>query len=415
MLETSNRTANGRVKVLLLGPDTELVGGIATFLRGLIPTLRRLESLDVTYMSTSHPKRRVPEFSRMMSYIVFQIALASRLFRTSRKFDVLNVHVASGWGFTPALVASVIGKIEAVPTVISMHSGGVTRFPLKVQRLLERIVVPLSSRYAVVSSRMKEDLANRFPNAETKMTVVPPGVDIRAIPHISKEAARERLGLPCGRPILISVGRLEENKNPAFVLEAFREFLRIHPDALLIMLGTGSLEAKLRKSVGEKGLETSVIMPGGRPYDEVPIWIRASDIVLISSRYEGFTRVLLESLALGTPIVSTPVGGTDEVLQHPSLRDRIIIDKATNPTTFAMAAAWLLKMSKDGAIVDLSSFSIISCAEKYASLFESLERRGYRKASFSNANRTAQDGGRGFDEFVVENPQAENVDASTEQ
>lgn len=103
-------------------------------------------------------------------------------------------------------------------------------------------------------------------------------------------------------PVVLAVGRLAAVKDYPTLLRAFREAQQDRPMRLLI-LGEGGQRAKLEHLVSRLGIESCVAMPGfcDNPY---PL-IAASDAVVLSSRREGMPTVLVEAMALGTPVVST--------------------------------------------------------------------------------------------------------------
>lgn len=107
--------------------------------------------------------------------------------------------------------------------------------------------------------------------------------------------------------VLLWVGRFEPEKRPARALEALAE--AAPPSACLIFLGSGSLEADLRAYARELGISDRVFFEG--VHDPAPYYALA-DLVLITSAYEGYGRVIIEALASGTPVLSTDVGVADE-------------------------------------------------------------------------------------------------------
>lgn len=106
-------------------------------------------------------------------------------------------------------------------------------------------------------------------------------------------------------------GRLDENKNPLFLIEVANILKSKNLDFELWILGQGALQEQINKKVIEYDLESIVKLYG---YQKNPYpYIAASDIVLISSYSEGFPTILAEGMALGKPFVSTNVGGVYEL------------------------------------------------------------------------------------------------------
>jgi len=110
-----------------------------------------------------------------------------------------------------------------------------------------------------------------------------------------------------GKPALLAVGRLSRQKGFDLLLPAFAQLLATAPDAHLTIAGTGSDESALRALSRTLGIADRVTFRGfvENPY---PL-MRAADLYVLSSRYEGFPNVALEALACGTPVIATACPG----------------------------------------------------------------------------------------------------------
>ncbi|MGL1834070.1 glycosyltransferase [Rhodocyclaceae bacterium SMB388] len=128
-----------------------------------------------------------------------------------------------------------------------------------------------------------------------------------------RDAARDTLGLPREAFVVANVGRLHPDKDQATLIRAFahaRE--RLPAGALLAIIGSGRLEAKLEALAQELGLGESVRLLGQVP--EVWRHFRAFDVFALSSDHEPFGMVLLEAMVAGVPVIATDCGGAPEVL-----------------------------------------------------------------------------------------------------
>jgi glycosyltransferase involved in cell wall biosynthesis len=116
---------------------------------------------------------------------------------------------------------------------------------------------------------------------------------------------------PFAPPVVLSVGRLEPQKDVATLVRAFAIVRRRRP-ARLAILGQGSQLASLESLATELGLRGDVILPGfvGNPY----AWMQRASVLALSSLWEGSPNVLVEAMLLGVPIVSTECPGTRELL-----------------------------------------------------------------------------------------------------
>ena len=117
---------------------------------------------------------------------------------------------------------------------------------------------------------------------------------------------RVRLDLPPG-PLAVCVGRLSRQKGQDVLVEAWAEVRRRVPEARLVLVGDGPERESL-----EQRASPGVIFAGRQP--DVPSWLRAADVVVLPSRYEGMSLSLLEAMATGRSVVASDVEGMGEAL-----------------------------------------------------------------------------------------------------
>ena len=208
------------------------------------------------------------------------------------------------------LVALWARRIAAVPTrvvisirnTLSVDLGTSPMLRARAMLPLMRLFYPKADAIVTVSDGVAADLAQvtRLP-AQRIRTIYNPVVTSELW-----EAANQPLSHPWfgeGQPpVLLAGGRLEEQKDFETLLQAFA-LVRARRGARLVILGDGGRRADLESTVERLGLQDSVALPGfiDKPF---PYMARAAVFVL-SSKYEGLPAVLVEALALGTPVVST--------------------------------------------------------------------------------------------------------------
>ena len=105
----------------------------------------------------------------------------------------------------------------------------------------------------------------------------------------------------------VAVGRLSEEKNYALLLRAFAEVKKQRPNSCLTLVGDGALAGLLRELADKLGVGDCVRLAGFAP-DPFVFYVHA-DVLVLTSKWEGFPNVLLEAIAVGTPVVATPCGG----------------------------------------------------------------------------------------------------------
>jgi glycosyltransferase involved in cell wall biosynthesis len=183
------------------------------------------------------------------------------------------------------------------------------------KRLVERAVYRRGGLFIVLSQAFAEVLHVAYGVPRERIRVIPGGVDVKRFDIAeTRIEARERLGWPTDRPILLAVRRLVRRMGLEYLIEAMTDVVRPHPDALLMIAGRGPLRDELLAQIEARGLERNVRLLGFVSDEDLPRAYRAADLSVVSTQaLEGFGLIAVESLAAGTPAIVTPVGGLPEV------------------------------------------------------------------------------------------------------
>jgi len=161
---------------------------------------------------------------------------------------------------------------------------------------------------------MQESLA-RY-GVTTPMAVIPTGLALEAFTRPRDPGDfRARYDLPDNARLLLYVGRAAAEKNIGFLIEMLPRVLAEYPDTRLVITGEGPAQEALARQAREQGMSGAVLFLGYLDRDgPLQAAYRAADVFVFASRTETQGLVLLEALALGTPVVSTAVMGTRDVL-----------------------------------------------------------------------------------------------------
>ena len=114
---------------------------------------------------------------------------------------------------------------------------------------------------------------------------------------------------------LITVGRLAPWKNIDIIIEALSDYKKANQNFIFYIVGSGPEEIKLKKLVNDLDLENFVTFTGQLQKDDLNYYLQKSDIYIQASSYEGLPHVILEAMSHNLSIISTPIGGTNEVIQ----------------------------------------------------------------------------------------------------
>jgi glycosyltransferase involved in cell wall biosynthesis len=171
-----------------------------------------------------------------------------------------------------------------------------------------------ATRHIVTTGeRLREQLIrdNRF-RAETIISV-PTGIDLTRFAPADRAGAKARLGLDPAHACIGIVATLRSWKGHRYLVEAFAGLER--ENARLLLIGDGPGRDNLKQQVARLGLEARVLMPGDQR--DVAPWLQALDVFALPSyANEGVPQALMQAMAAGVPVVSTPVGSIDELVRH---------------------------------------------------------------------------------------------------
>jgi glycosyltransferase involved in cell wall biosynthesis len=232
-----------------------------------------------------------------------------RLVRLVREWrpDVVHSHMVHA-----NLMARMLRIFAPVPVLVStihnIHEGG---------RLLMagyRLTNHLADHMTIVSQAAADRFINDRIVPKRLLTVIPNGVEIERfqnVPSAVRESLRRSLGLT-QHFVWLAVGRFEIAKDYPTMLHAFAAVRQRHAEAVLLLVGGGSLQAETEAFAESLGLSGAVRFLGIRP--DVPELMTAADAYVMSSAWEGMPIVLLEAAAAGLPVVATRVGGNHEVV-----------------------------------------------------------------------------------------------------
>lgn len=208
----------------------------------------------------------------------------------------------------------------------------------------------LTDRLADLSTHVSRNAVEAFERAGAvprgRMLPVLNGIDLRAFasePEL-RAHSRHRVGVASGVRLLLSVGRLAREKNHAGLLRAFAQLAGSCPDVRLWIAGDGPLRDVLLQQCAALGLDGRVVFLGER--HDVPDLMRAADVFVLPSRFEGFGLVVAEAMASGTPVVATDSGGVAEVLGGTG-----ILVPAGDDAALARGLAQALAMDADSMAV----------------------------------------------------------------
>jgi len=297
-------------------------------------------------LTVKHPRYlHVPRVGRIAGGVLYAASLAPEIRRRRGRHDV----VLGSWAFPDGVAAVALARLLGVPAVVKVHGSDMNvaaRMPSVAPNL--RWALPRARRVVAVSRALAEVVASFGVPAE-RIDVIPNGVDTSLFRPRDRGMARAELGHGDGRWLLY-VGRLEEGKGVLDLLDAFKLLARRRGDVRLAIVGDGTLRVACERA-SNGPLAGRILVAGPQPFERVPLWMAACDVVVLPSWAEGTPNVVLEALASGRRVVATAVGGTPDVVTAPALGELV---PARAPGLLAEALGRAVDGSYDPAQVALA-------------------------------------------------------------
>lgn len=234
---------------------------------------------------------------------------AWRLRRRVRQFkpDVVHSHMVHANIFA-RLVRLIVPMPRLICTAHNVFEGG---------RSVD-IAYRLTDALATLSTNVSQEAVEAFEAKGAvppgRMVAVLNGIDVSVFgaTPAQRAQARSRLYPRPNRQLLLAVGRLVPEKNHAALLRVFARLAEQRPELDLWIAGDGPLRAALAQDINDLGLQGRAQLLGIR--FDIPDLMRAADIVVLPSLFEGFGLVVAEAMASGAVVVATNAGGVAEVM-----------------------------------------------------------------------------------------------------
>jgi glycosyltransferase involved in cell wall biosynthesis len=348
--------------------------GVATYTANLLEQLERLEYdeiLPMAHTSISQNGGRHDHALRLNKTLWMQTLLPLQLSRIAADVCHFTNSVGSWW--TPC------------PSVVTIHDTTLWMFPQFHPRrrlLAMRPFIPLGAARAkaiiAVSAATKRDVVRTLKVPERKVHVVyeAPAPQFRPLPRgEALEAVRRKYGLPPA--FVLYVGTIEPRKNLSRLLQAF-ELLRRDGfgSHVLVLVGSrGWQDAAVLRGVERMGLCGAVRLLGRAPAEDLVALYNLADVLAFPSLYEGFGLPVIEAMACGTPVVTSPNGSLAEIVGDAA--------ELVDPTQLESIAGGLRRVLSDAdrraalrtaGLAQAARFSWEAAAAQTRQIYESVAR-----------------------------------------
>lgn len=298
------------------------VGGAERQLQQLA---RRLQQQGVEVTILTRRFGHLPAFEYVDQVPVYRLpapgpkplAALTYLLASLRLIGKLRPHIVHAHEMlSPATVALLARWLYGSRVIVKVLCGGetgdvykITHRPLSALRI--RYLRQNVDAFIAISQEIDEEL-DQIQIPKTKRYAIPNGVDTEHFSPVSleqKHRLRLEFGLNPDSLLILYSGRLHPYKRVDLLLEAWPAVFSRYPMAQLLILGSGSEEAKLRQKA-PAGVQFLGEVPDVAPY------LQMADLYVMPSAREGLSNSVLEALSTGIPVIATTAGGTPDVIRH---------------------------------------------------------------------------------------------------
>jgi glycosyltransferase involved in cell wall biosynthesis len=359
---------------------------IATFRQSLAELGHETTLVAPRYGVGSEPEGIVQIRSRQVPFDPEDRLMSAREVRRlearfqAEKYDIVHIHTPFVAHYSGVALARRLG-IPVVETYHTFFEEYLHHYapvlPTWLTRRVARGTTVSQCRsvdaLVVPSPQMLEKL--REYGVDTRAEVLPTGIDPQRFRGGDGLRFRAANGIPANRPLLIHISRVAHEKNIDFIVQMLPLVVQAVPDVLLVIAGEGPALPHLRSLVSRLGLDAHVRFVGYLDRQSTLLdCYRAGDVFVFASRTETQGLVLLESLALGTPVVSTAVMGTADVLKD--AKGALVVPE--EPASFAAAVVRMLtepelrERLSAAASGDALAWSATAMAQRLVDLYQAL-------------------------------------------
>jgi glycosyltransferase involved in cell wall biosynthesis len=289
--------------------------------------------------------------------------------------DVLQTHLFDA-GILGLLAAR---GAPAVRTVVTRHhlddvSLGGTRLHVALDRWMART----ADRVVVSSEAVKRHMTSRERLRPDNIRPIHYGFDFERLRASASDRARVRAEWRVdGKFVVGCVGRFFKNKGHEYLIDAVGRLLPAHPDLRVVLLGSGDAGA-IEASVRRHGVESAVLFGGYRR--DVAACMKGFDLLVHPSLSESFGQVLVEAMAVGTPVIATSVGGVPEIVEDG--RTGLLVPPR-DPAAIAAAVERLrtepslrLRLAREGELDVRRTFTVERMVARQVACYEEIS--GFR-------------------------------------
>ncbi|MDD2285997.1 MAG: glycosyltransferase family 4 protein [Paludibacter sp.] len=290
--------------------------------------------------------------------------------KTMKTIKEIRPDIIHAQNITNSIPAYLAWKIYHIPYVICIHGNLELMGPF-LPDFLKRFWPKFPHiKAAAEIIALTNEMATRFGKELGKIpAVIPNGVDLERF--YPAQIDEKKISIS---PVILTLSRIDNKKGLEYAIESMTKIHAKFPTAKLQIVGEGEYRKELENLAEKNTLSATVEFTGLVPNSEVPNYLRNADLFLLPSLYEGLPLTLLEAMACGLPIISTPVSIAPEIIatwkngyiipfKSPDAISKSVIDLLSNPDKRRQCAENSNRAAKE-------TLSWEKVAKKYTELYQ---------------------------------------------
>jgi len=297
-----------------------------------------------------------------------------RIYRHMKQeeYDLVHTHSSKA-----GVLARIAARLAGIPVVVySPHAfsfDGPGPIWEKAPYIFFERIAAFFCDAIVTDSSSEKALALKFKIApQEKIRVIPSSIDLNEytgnLTENDKRAYLKNLGISEGQKVVSMIGRLAPQKDPITFIASSQRLSEEYPDVTFLLVGDGPLMGECLGKIRETGMNEKMKVLGWRR--DYKMILRASDLVVITSLWEGLPFILLEAMAFAKPVVATQSTGTVDVIRD---GENGFLVHARSPEMLAQRMKWVLEREDIASAVGNAAQETVKdrfCVEKTIPLME---------------------------------------------
>lgn len=280
------------------------------------------------------------------AFLFFRIIWPAMFLRRRYPFEIIDAHFGHPEGVSAALLSCVF----RCPFTVTIRGSERIHAQHRFRKLSIRWALRRAGRVIAVAESLRKFAINLGVDP-IRVVVIPNGVDTEVFHPRDRESGQSHYRLSSTAKLIVSAGHLNQLKGHHRIIDALRQLVDSGLDVELAIAGGGgraeNYEPVLRRQIAEHGLEARVKLLGYLHQEELANLISAADVFCLASSSEGWPNVVHESLACGTPVVATNVGGIPEMIPSEQYGIVVPVDEQaalTSALSQALSRTWDRKL-----------------------------------------------------------------------